>query len=109
MYRAGHAGAAGRARAHRGEPPAASARSSSRRRFVAALGALEGGDQLQRVPAASRRTTAAAQYLKYRLFVAGREFPGSLRDEPRFYAGLLDVFRQVAPLVRFLNEPLLNG
>ena len=39
--------------------------------------------------------------------MAGREFPASFATSPRFYAGVLAVFRQVAPLTRYLNEPLL--
>ena len=50
-----------------------------------------------------------ADYLRYRQFIAGRDFPAAFAASPRFYAGILGVFRQVAPLVRFLNEPLLKG
>ena len=50
----------------------------------------------------------AAQYLKYRMFIGGREFPASLATSPRFYPGIVNVFRHVAPLLRFLNEPLLK-
>ena len=41
--------------------------------------------------------------------LAGSEFPGGFATSPRFYAGVVSVFRQVAPLVRFLNEPLLEA
>jgi hypothetical protein len=50
----------------------------------------------------------AAEFLKYRQFLAGREFPASFATGPRFYPGVLAVFRQVAPLTTFLNEPLLD-
>ena len=50
----------------------------------------------------------AAEFLKYRQFLAGCEFPASFATSPRFYSGLLGVFRQIAPLVAFLNEPLLG-
>jgi uncharacterized protein (TIGR02453 family) len=76
--------------------------------FRRSVGPL-GGEQLQRVPRGFPRDHAAAEYLKYRQFLAGREFPANFAASPTFYAGVLNVFRHVAPLTRFLNEPLLNG
>jgi len=64
------------------------------------------GDRLQRVPRGFPRDHEAADYLKYRNFIAGCEFPPALATRPGFYSTLLRVFRQVAPLARFLNEPL---
>jgi uncharacterized protein (TIGR02453 family) len=75
--------------------------------FRQAVGALE-GEQLQRVPRGFPKDHEAAEYLKYRQFLAGREFPASFAASPKFYGGLLGVFRHVAPLIRFLNEPLLK-
>ena len=75
--------------------------------FRRVVGSLE-GDQLQRVPRGFPRDHEAADYLRFRQFLAGREFPASFAVSPRFYAGVLNVFRQVAPLTRFLNEPLLG-
>jgi hypothetical protein len=46
--------------------------------------------------------------LKYRQFLAGREMSPSFACNPKFYGTLVTVFRQVAPLARFLNEPLLS-
>jgi uncharacterized protein (TIGR02453 family) len=66
------------------------------------------GDKLQRVPRGFAKDHPAAEFLKYRQFMAGREFPASFATSPRFYSGVLAVFRQVAPLAAFLNEPLLN-
>ena len=43
-----------------------------------------------------------------RQFFAGREYEAALATQPRFYATLLATFRTVAPLVRFLNEPLVK-
>jgi uncharacterized protein (TIGR02453 family) len=68
-----------------------------------------GGEKLQRVPRGFPKDHEAAEYLKFRQFLAGREFPASFAASPRFYRGVLDVFRQVAPLTRFLNEPLLRS
>jgi len=76
--------------------------------FRRALGAIE-GQRLQRVPRGFPKDHRAAEYLKLRQFLVGREFPPAFATSTRFYAGLLRVFRQVAPLIRFLNEPLLRG
>jgi len=71
------------------------------------VGALE-GERLQRVPRGYPKDHAAAEYLKFRQFLAGRELPASFATSPRFYDTLLTIFRQVVPLTRFLNAPL-NG
>jgi uncharacterized protein (TIGR02453 family) len=76
--------------------------------FRRAVGRLE-GERLQRVPRGFPKDHEAAEYLKFRQFLAGRELPASFATSPKFYATLLNVFRQVAPLARFLNEPLLKG
>jgi uncharacterized protein (TIGR02453 family) len=73
--------------------------------FRKTVGRLD-GEQLQRVPRAFPKDHDAAVYLKYRQFLAGREFPAAFATSTRFYPGVLNVFRQVAPLTRFLNEPL---
>jgi uncharacterized protein (TIGR02453 family) len=75
-------------------------------RFRRAVGALD-GERLQRVPRGFPKDHPAAEFLKYRQFLAGREFPAHFATSRRFYAGVLGVFRAVAPLTRFLNEPLL--
>ena len=72
------------------------------------VGALE-GEQLQRVPRGYPKDHVAAEFLRYRQFLAGRELPPAFASSPAFYKTLLRVFRQVAPLARFLNEPLLKG
>ncbi len=74
--------------------------------FRRAVGSLH-GDSLQRVPRGFPKDHPAAEYLKLRQFLAGREFPASFAVSPRFYHGVLNIFRQVAPLTAFLNEPLL--
>jgi uncharacterized protein (DUF2461 family) len=67
------------------------------------------GEKLQRVPRGFDKDHPAAEFLKYRQFLAGQEHPGTFACSPGFYRGVLSVFKQVAPLVRFLNEPLLKG
>jgi len=76
--------------------------------FRRQVGHLE-GERLTRVPHGFPKDHAAAEYLKYRQFLAGRELTASFACNPRFYATLLNVFRQVAPLARFLNEPLTGS
>ena len=68
-------------------------------------GGLE-GEQLQRVPRGFAKDHEAADYLRYRQFLAGREFPARFAADPKFYGGLLDVYRRIAPFVRFLNASL---
>jgi len=72
------------------------------------VGALE-GERLQRVPRGFAKDDPAAEYLKFRQFVAGAAFPASLATSPKFYPTLVTVFRQLVPLIRFLNEPLSKG
>jgi uncharacterized protein (TIGR02453 family) len=76
--------------------------------FRREVGALD-GERLQRVPRGFSKDHAAAEFLKFRQFLAGRELPPSAACHPRFYSTVVGVFRQVAPLARFLNEPLVNG
>jgi uncharacterized protein (TIGR02453 family) len=74
--------------------------------FRRVVGSLD-GERLQRVPRGFPKDHEAAEYLKLRQFLAGREFPAAFATSPRFYAGVLNVFRHVSPLTRFLNEPLI--
>jgi uncharacterized protein (TIGR02453 family) len=76
--------------------------------FRRQIGRLE-GEQLQRVPRGFAKDHPAAEFLKYRQFLAGRELPPPVACKPTFYATLLGVFRQVTPVIRFLNEPLAPG
>jgi uncharacterized protein (TIGR02453 family) len=66
------------------------------------------GERLQRVPRGFPGDHEAAEYLKFRQFLAGREWPASFAVSPRFYADLLGTFRHITPLITFLNEPLLD-
>jgi uncharacterized protein (TIGR02453 family) len=74
--------------------------------FCRVIGELR-GERLQRVPRGFDRDHPAAEYLKFRQFLAGCEYPPDFATSRKFYAGVLNVFRQVAPLTTFLNEPLL--
>lgn len=74
--------------------------------FRRAVGELR-GEKLSRVPRGFTADHPAAEFLKHRQFLAGTEFPAEFATSPRFYQGVLNVFRQIAPLTRFLSEPLL--
>ena len=76
-------------------------------RFRRAFGKLE-GERLQRVPRGYPADHEAADYLRHRQFLAGKEYPARFACSPGFYKGIVVVFREAAPLVRFLNEPLLK-
>jgi uncharacterized protein (TIGR02453 family) len=74
--------------------------------FRRAVGELD-GERLRRVPSGFPPDHQAAEYLKFRQFLAGREFPGTFATTRGFYVRLLAIFRAIAPLTRFLNEPLI--
>ena len=76
--------------------------------FRRAVGQLE-GEQLSRVPRGYLKDHPAAEYLRYRQFLAGCEHEAEFATSPRFYPKLLSVFEAIVPLVRFLNEPLIKG
>jgi len=79
-----------------------------RRSFRMRVGDL-GGDKLTRVPRGFPSGHPAAEYLKHYRFVAGREFPASFAHSRSFYPTLVATFKALMPLVRFLNEPLLQS
>jgi len=76
--------------------------------FKRAVGRLD-GEQLSSMPRGYVKDHPAAHYLRYKQFLAGREYEAEFATSPRFYPELLRIFRAVAPLVRFLNTPLLEG
>ena len=74
--------------------------------FCQAVGALE-GERLSRVPRGYLKDHPAGEYLRFKQFLAGREFDAEFATTDRFYGHLLAIFRAIAPLARFLNAPLL--
>lgn len=74
--------------------------------FRKAVGELD-GERLSRVPQGYPRDHPAGGYLRFKQFLAGREFEAELAARDRFYGHVLTIFRAVAPLTRFLNAPLL--
>ncbi len=70
------------------------------------LGGLQ-GDVLTRVPRGFAKDHPAAAYLRHKQFIGFREEAASFATRPDFYRELLATFEALAPLCRFLNEPLL--
>lgn len=70
------------------------------------IGGLK-GDQLTRVPRGFDKTPKAAPYLMHKQFLGFREEPGAFASSKDFYKNLLWTMKTLAPLVRFLNEPLI--
>ena len=75
--------------------------------FREAVGALD-GEQLSTMPRGYLKVHPAATYLRFKQFLAGREFEAAFATDDRFYSELLNIFRAVAPLARFLNAPLVE-
>jgi uncharacterized protein (TIGR02453 family) len=73
--------------------------------FRTAVGELS-GEQLTRVPRGYPKDHPAAEYLRFKQFLAGCEFEADFAANTRFYPELLRIFKAVTPLVRFLNDPL---
>ena len=67
------------------------------------------GDRLKRVPLGFPKDHPAAEFLKLRQFLAGCEKPAAFATSPGFYRSLVGAFRVLAPLIAFLNAPLIAG
>jgi uncharacterized protein (TIGR02453 family) len=80
---------------------------SRAKKFVALLGEL-GGEKLTRVPRGYPSDHPAAERLRHKQFLAGRELPAEFATKDDFYPELLATFKAIVPLVRFLNEPLVD-
>ncbi|MEI6668898.1 MAG: DUF2461 domain-containing protein [Acidobacteriota bacterium] len=66
-----------------------------------------GGAQLKRVPLGFPKDHPAAEFLKFRQFLVGCEKPADFAFSPSFYRTLVGAFRVLAPLIGFLNAPLV--
>ena len=70
------------------------------------IGGLQ-GDRMTRVPRGYPKDHPAADYLQYRQFMGYREEAATLATSKDFYKQLRNTFETIAPLVHFLNEPLV--
>ena len=76
--------------------------------FRGTVGQLS-GEQLTRVPRGYPKDHPAADYLRFRQFLAGRQFDADFAMSSRFYPELVRTFSAIMPLVRFLNAPLRSS
>jgi len=74
--------------------------------FKRTVGAVY-GDSLMRVPRGYPADHPAAEYLKLKQFIFGKDYPAAFAVSPAFYDTVVRQFRRMAPLIAFLNEPLL--
>jgi uncharacterized protein (TIGR02453 family) len=72
------------------------------------IGGLQ-GEKLTRVPRGYAKDHPAAEYLQFKQFMGFREEPGAFATSKDFYRQLVATFEAIAPLVRFLNEPLVDA
>lgn len=70
------------------------------------LGGLQ-GDKLSRVPRGFDKNHQAAAYLQHKQFMGFREEPAAFALSKDFYKNLVSTMKTLAPMVRFLNEPLV--
>lgn len=66
------------------------------------------GDRLTRVPRGYAKDHPAAHYLQFKQFLGASEYEASFATSPGFYRELVRVFKAVTPLVKFLNQALLE-
>lgn len=66
-----------------------------------------GGDMLQRVPRGFAQDHPAAAWLRHRQFLAGVERPAAFATSPAFYRTVAAAFKVLAPIIAFLNDPLV--
>jgi uncharacterized protein (TIGR02453 family) len=95
-------------RAHLGENVASFRRIIGSSQFRKLFGSLE-GEQLSRVPRGFSADHPAADYLKYKQFLAGRTLPSSVAVAPSFYKTVVETFRGMLPFIRFLNDPIVQS
>lgn len=70
------------------------------------VGGLQ-GDRLTRVPRGYAKDHPAADYLMHRQFMAFREDKPTMATSKDFYKQLRHTLQTIAPLVQFLNAPLI--
>lgn len=73
--------------------------------FTRILGSLD-GEKLTRVPRGYPKDHPAAEYLKFKQFLGGREFAPEFATSAGFYPALIETYKAMMPMIRFLNEPL---
>jgi len=74
--------------------------------FVKTVGPVS-GDSLKRVPRGFPADHPAAEYLKRKQFLFGRDYPARFATDPTFMSTVVRQFERMAPAIHFLNEPLV--
>jgi uncharacterized protein (TIGR02453 family) len=74
--------------------------------FRRAVGPVTGAS-LQRVPRGFPPNHPATEYLKLKQFLFGRDYPAAFATSPQFYRQVVTLFERMAPVVHYLNEPLV--
>jgi uncharacterized protein (TIGR02453 family) len=72
------------------------------------LGGLK-GDTISRVPRGWPKDHPAARYLMHKQFLGFREEAAEFAARPDFYRQLVATMKALAPLITFLNAPLLEN
>ena len=75
--------------------------------FRRTTGGLQ-GERAARTPRGFAVPDEVAEYLKFKQFLVWVEMPAALATTSGFYPTVLKIFRAAAPLVRFVNEPLVR-
>jgi uncharacterized protein (TIGR02453 family) len=68
-----------------------------------------GGEQLARVPRGFPPDHPAADYLRNKQFLAGRNLEPEIATTPAFYRLVVETFKGMVPFVRFLNAPIVKS
>jgi uncharacterized protein (TIGR02453 family) len=68
-----------------------------------------GGEQLSRVPRGFSAEHPAADYLRHKQFLAARTLKPEVATTSDLYDVVIETFRGMLPLVRFLNEPVVRS
>jgi uncharacterized protein (TIGR02453 family) len=76
-------------------------------KFRRLFGALA-GEQSSRMPRGFPVDHPAGHYLRYKDLLAARELAPAEATKPKFLETLVESFRSMHPLIRFLNEPILR-
>lgn len=74
--------------------------------FRRSAGPVE-GESLRRVPRGFPADHPAAEFLKLKQYLFGRDFPAAFAVSPSYYREAVALMRRMMPMVRFLNEPLV--
>jgi uncharacterized protein (TIGR02453 family) len=75
------------------------------RRFFGSMA----GERLSRVPRGFPADHPAADFLRYKQFLASRTLTAEAATTASFYRLVVDTFRAMVPFVRFLNDPIVRS